>query len=207
MDIVTRNFRKKPFREDFSKILCNPRLSSSKTCEIWPYFLQFFSGYVLRWKSSHNYFRMLFAPRWGGTSINKSQKKDMGRKGQNVLFSENRFFSLSVWDLLHPTPWVFWSEILTRHPSLCLLSFGWYLSPRLVPQDSQCIFYSSLPGLKGWFVRVWNCLILLLGEYSSVSPEICRVLSQIQWTLFHENSGKNHFGRIFQKFCATKAIL
>jgi len=137
VDIVTRNFRKKPFREDFSEILCKPRLSSSKTCEIWPYFLQFFSGSVLRWKSSHKYFSMLFAPRWGGTSINKSQKEDTGKKSQDVLFSENRFCSLSVWDLLRPTPCVFWSEILTRHPWLCLLSFGWDLSPRLVPEDSQ----------------------------------------------------------------------
>ena len=44
-----------------------------------PYFLQFFSGSVLRWKSSQKYFRMLFAPRWGGTSINKSQKEDTGK--------------------------------------------------------------------------------------------------------------------------------
>ena len=34
----------KPFRENFSEILFKPRLSSGKTCEISPYFLQFFSG-------------------------------------------------------------------------------------------------------------------------------------------------------------------
>jgi len=38
--ILTRNFRKKPFREIFSEILCKPRLSSSKTCEISLYFLK-----------------------------------------------------------------------------------------------------------------------------------------------------------------------
>jgi len=137
VEILTRNFRKKPYRENFSEILCKPRLSSSKTCEISPYFLKFFSASVLRWKNSHRYFRMLFAPRWGGTSINKSQKEDTGKKSQDILFSENRFCSLSVWDLLRLTPWVFWSEIFTRHSSLCLLSFGWDLSPRLVPQDSK----------------------------------------------------------------------
>ena len=33
---LTWNFRKKLFREDFSEILCIPRLSSTKTCEISP---------------------------------------------------------------------------------------------------------------------------------------------------------------------------
>jgi len=34
---------------------------------------------------------MLFAPRQGGTSINKSQKEDTGEKSQEALFSENQF--------------------------------------------------------------------------------------------------------------------
>ena len=55
VEILTWNFGKKPFRENFSEILCKARLSSSKTCEISPYFLL--------WKNSHNYFCMLFAPR------------------------------------------------------------------------------------------------------------------------------------------------
>jgi len=48
VEILTRNFRKKLLRENFSEILCKPRLSSSKTCEISPYFLQYFFGSVLR---------------------------------------------------------------------------------------------------------------------------------------------------------------
>jgi len=63
VEILIRNFRKKPFWENFSEILCKPRLSSSKTCGILPYFLQFSSGSVLRWKNSHKYFRVLFALR------------------------------------------------------------------------------------------------------------------------------------------------
>jgi len=34
VEILTWNLRKKQFREDFSEILCKPRLSSTKTCEI-----------------------------------------------------------------------------------------------------------------------------------------------------------------------------
>ena len=50
VEILTWNFRKKLFRENFSEIFCKPRLSSTKTCEISPNFLQFYSGSVLHWK-------------------------------------------------------------------------------------------------------------------------------------------------------------
>jgi len=50
VEILTQNIRKKPFRENFAEILCKQRLSSRETCLILPYFLQFFSGSVLRWK-------------------------------------------------------------------------------------------------------------------------------------------------------------
>ena len=147
---------------------------------------------------------MLFAPKYGGTSIKKSQKEDTGKRRQDVSFSENQFCSLSVWDLRRVSPWVFLSEIFTRDSSLCLLSFGWDLCPRFVPQDWQLIFYSSLPGMKGMFVCVWNCLIFFLGQYSSIWPEICRVLTQIHKTFLREISGKNYFGRTFQKICANQ---
>jgi len=57
-------------------------------------------------------------------------------KPERFVFGKS-VFSLSVCDLLRLTPWVFWYEIFTRHSSLCLLSFGWGLSPKFVPQDWQ----------------------------------------------------------------------
>jgi len=130
VEMVGWNFRKKLFRENFSDILCKPKLVKFR-----PNFCNFILGPYCAEKNSHKHFRMLFAPRQGGTSINESQKEDTGKKSLDVLFSENRFCSLSIWDLLRLTPWVFWYEIFTRHSSLCLLSFGWGLSPRFVPQD------------------------------------------------------------------------
>ena len=42
VEVLTWNFRKKLFRENFSEILCKPRLFSTERCEILPYLLQFF---------------------------------------------------------------------------------------------------------------------------------------------------------------------
>jgi len=70
VQILTWNFRKKLFRDNFSEICEKPRLSFMKILEISPYFLQFYYGL----KNSHKYFYVLFAPCEGGTSINKSQK-------------------------------------------------------------------------------------------------------------------------------------
>jgi len=51
---------------------------------------------------------------------------------------------------------------------------------------------------------VRNCLIFFVVEYATVWPDICRVLSQIQWRFLRGISGKNYFGRIFRKFCANQ---
>ena len=125
------------FGRIFRKFCANQGYRLPKLVKFRPTFCNFYSGSVLRWKSSHKYFHMLFAPRWGGKSIKQSQNRDTGKKIQDVLFSENQFCSLSVWDLLHVTPWVFWSEIFTRRPLLCPLSFGWDLRPRFVPRVWQ----------------------------------------------------------------------
>jgi len=130
VQILTWNFRKKLFRDNFSEIL-------------WPLvkFVKFrptLCNFILCWKialkNSHKYFHVMIAPCEGGTSINKSQEGDIRKKSQNIFFSENRFCSLSVWVLLRLIPLVFWSKNFTRHSSLCVLSFGWDLSPSFVPQ-------------------------------------------------------------------------
>ena len=66
---------------------------------------------------------MLYAPSYEGTSMNKSQREDIGKKSQEVLFLENQFCSLSAWDLVRLIPCVFSSDIFTIHLSLCVLSF------------------------------------------------------------------------------------
>jgi len=83
---------------------------------------------------------MLFAPRKGATWINESQKEDTGKKSQDILFSENRFLSLSVWNLLRLTPLVFCSKIFTRHSYFVY----WVLVEIWVPESSHKIAINIL---------------------------------------------------------------
>ena len=116
------------------------------------------------------------------------------------MFSENQFCSLSDWNLLLLTPWVFCSEIFTRCSSLCLLSFGWDFSPRFVPQDSQFTFYWSLSGLKGSFVRVWNCLIFSWVNTHPFDLKFVAFFLDLSGDSYDESQEKNYFGRSYLKF-------
>ena len=88
-------------------------------------------------KNSHKVLSYVLCTQVRRHVLKLSQNEYTGEKTQDVKFSENKFCSPSVWDLLCLTLWVFWSEIFTRRSSPCLLSFGWDLSPRFVPQDWQ----------------------------------------------------------------------
>ena len=54
VDILTLNFSKKLFRMNFSEMLCKPRLSFTKICEISPHFLQFLFWVHTALKNSEN---------------------------------------------------------------------------------------------------------------------------------------------------------
>jgi len=82
----------------------------------------------------------------------------MGKKSQDVLFSQNQFCSLLVWDLLRLTPWVFWCEILrnVRHYVYCVLADIW--APDSSHKLGNKYFIDHCQGLKeGSFVceTVW----------------------------------------------------
>jgi len=124
-----------------------------------------------------------------------------------MLFSKNQFCSVSVWDLLCLTLWVFWSEILldVRH---CVY---WILAEIWAPYSSHMIgnkFFSD--HCQGWKEGSFVCetVWFFVGEYLSVWPEICRVLSQIQCRFLREISGKKIFRENFSEFFVqTKASL
>ena len=89
--------------EFFRNVVQNQGYPLPKLVKFRRNFCNFILGAYCAEKNSHKHFRMLFAPGQGGTSINESQKEDTGKKSRDVLFSENRFCSLSVWDLLRLT--------------------------------------------------------------------------------------------------------
>ena len=124
VEILTWNFRKKLFWQNFLKILCKPRLSCTKPCEISPYFRQILFWVRIALKKFTQVLPYALCPQVRRHVHIRIKKGDTRKKIQDVLFSENQFCSLSVWDLLRLTPWVFWFEIFTRRSSLCLLSFG-----------------------------------------------------------------------------------
>jgi len=154
-------------------------------------------------KNSHKHFCMLFSPKQGGTSINESQSEDTGKKSQDVLFSENRFCSLSVWHLLCLTPWVFWSEFFTDigHCVYWVLAEVW--APDSFQKIGNKLFFLSLPGLKGRFVSVWNFLIFFVAGYSSVLTWnlSCFVLNSVEilgWN-FRKKLFRDNFPKIWCK--------
>jgi len=116
VEILTWNFRKKLFRENFSEILCKQRLSSTETCEISPYFLQFYFGAVLRWKKFTQVLSYVVCTQVRRQVHRQIPKKRYGEeKPERFVFGKPVSFTLG----------------------LGLTSFGWDLSPKYVPQDLQ----------------------------------------------------------------------
>jgi len=122
------------------------------------------------------------------------------------LVSENQFVSLSVWDLLRLTSCVFWSEIFTRRSSLCLLSFGWDLSPKSSHKIDNIVFNNHYEGRKegsfvceiGWFFSCANTQPF--DKFVAFFPKF----SGDSYVEFQE---KNISGEFYWNFVQTKVIL
>ena len=83
------------------------------------YAISFWGPYCAE-KYSHKHFRMLFAPRQGGTSINEPQKEDTGKKSQDVLFSAGFVHS--------------------RSGTYCALLPG-YFGLKFLPDTRHCVYW------------------------------------------------------------------
>jgi len=127
-----------------------------------------------------------------------------GEKPGRSVFGKPVLFTLG---LGLPTPYSPGILVWNFYQTVVIVSTEFWLRFELQIRPTRCainfLFITARAERK--VLCVWNCLILFLGEYSSVWPEICRVLSQIQWKFLRGISGKNHFGRIFQKFCANQS--
>ena len=187
--IFTWNFRKIFFWNFVKK----PRPSSSKICEISPYFLQFCS--VL--KNCVEKFTQLLSCvvcTLLRTHVHKQITKRRYRKEKpgHFVFGTPVLFTLTLG-----------LKILQTFVIVCI-EFWLRFEPQIRPTRFSINILFITAGLKGRFVCVWNCLIFFVGEYSFVWREICCVLTQILSQFLHGILGKNCFRTIFLKFCENQ---
>ena len=190
----------------FQKFCVNQGYPLPKLVKYRPIFCNFILGPYCAEKNSHKHFHMVFATRQGGTSINESQKEATGRKAKTFCFRKIGFvhsrFGTYYALLLGYFGLNFLLDI--RHCVYWVLTEVWALDSSTKIDNKSFIRHS-----QGWKESsfVWNYLIFFVDEYSSIWPEICRGLYQIQWRFLGGISGKNYSGRIFQKFCANQGYI
>jgi len=121
----------------FQKFSCKPSLSATNTCEILPYFLQYlFCIRILlkKFKWVLSYVVCTQVRRNDSKRITK--RKNREEKAGRAVFGKPVLFTLGLGLTASYSLGVLF-EIFTRRSSLCLLTFGWDLSPRFVQQDWQ----------------------------------------------------------------------
>jgi len=105
----------------FQKFCANQGYPLPKLVKFRPNFCNFISCPYCAEKKSHKYFHMLFAPRYGGTSINKSQKEDTGNNSQDVIFRKTSF-------------------VHSRSGTYYTLLLG-YFSLKFLPDIRHCVYW------------------------------------------------------------------
>jgi len=91
-----------------------------KLVKFWPNFCNFILGLYGAEKNSHKHFRMLFAPRQGGTSIKESQKEETGRKARTFCFRKT--------GIVHSRSWTYYAILLG------------YFGMRFLPNIRHCVY-------------------------------------------------------------------
>jgi len=120
----------------FHKFCANQGYPLQKNCEISLYFLQFYPGFIVRWKNSHKQYHILFEPKKEGTSINKRQKDDTGKKIQDFFFGKPVLFTLGVG---LTTPYSLGILVWKIYHTLVIVSIEFWriFEPKFIPQDLQ----------------------------------------------------------------------
>jgi len=134
------------------------------------------------------------------------RKKIRGRKPRTFYFRKTGF--------VHSRSGTYCASLLSYFAMKFLPDIRhcvcWVLAEIWAPDSSHKIrnkfFIHHCPGWKEGSFACESVWFFFLGEYSSVWPEICRVLSQIQWRFLRGISWENHVRRIFQKFCAKPRL-
>ena len=158
-------------------------------------------------KNSHRHFRMLFAPRQGGTSINESQKQDPGRKARTFCFWKIGFvhFRFAIYYTL-----LLGYFVLKFLPDI-LHCFYWVLHDVWAPDSSHNIGKKSFirhcqSWKEGSFVceTGWYFSWVITHPFDLKFVPFCPKFSGDSWVEFQE---KTILGEFFRNFVQTKTIL
>ena len=164
----------------FQKFCWKPRLSSTETCEISPYFLQFYSGSVVRWKNSQKHFHIVVCTQLRRDIHKQITKRRCGEeKPGRSIFGKPVLFTLGPG---HTTPYSLGILVWNFSQTLVIVSTEFWLRvDTQILSPGSAINFLSVTARSERKVRFSLKLFdFFPGEYSSVCPEICRVLSQIQ---------------------------
>jgi len=206
VEILTWNFRKKLFQETILEILCKPKLSSTKTSEIRTTFCNLLWVCIALKKFTQVLSYVVC------TQVRRHVHKHITKKRYGEEMS-GRFVSgkpaLFTPGLGLTTPYCCGILVWRFYQTFSSVSIVFWLRFELQIRPTRlAINFLSITGRAER--KICLCVKLFdffVGEYSSVWPEIHHVLSQIYWRFVLGISGKNYFGRIFQKFCANKGYL
>ena len=177
--ILMWNFSKKLFWKKFLKFCEKPRVSSTKIYVISPYSLQFYSGFILRWKILKKFTQVLSYVLFTqlGRHVHKQIKKQgIGKKIQDAFFFEKPvLFTLGLGLI---TPYSLGLFVWDIYHTFFIVCANFWLSfdPQIRPTRFAINFlFNTVKGER----KVRLCVKLFdffLGEYSSVWPEICHIL-------------------------------
>jgi len=135
---------KKIFRENFSGIMCKPRLSSTKTCEISPYFLQFLFWVRIAPKKFTQVLPYVVCTQLRRHVHKRITKRRYGEENQGrFVFGKPVLFTLG---LGLTAPYSLGVLVWNSYQTFVTASVEFWLrfEVQFVPQDSQEIFYWSL---------------------------------------------------------------
>jgi len=205
LEILFLNFRKKLLLENFSEIFAQTKAIFYR--KLWNSAL-LSTIFILRSycaKKIHtSTFICCLHPGNKARPWKNHKKKIRGRKARTFCFGKTSF--------VHSRARTYYALLLGCFVLKLLLDVHhciyWVLAEIWAPDSSHKIdnkfCYWSLRGLKKRFVRVWNCLISFVGEYSSVWPKICCVLTEFSRdSYFAKKLYQEYFSEIFTQ---TKAL-
>jgi len=142
---------KKLFRKNFSEILCKPRLSSTKTCEILPYFLQFLFWVRIAMKKFTQVFPYVFCTPVRRHVHKTITKRRYGEENPGrFVFRKADFFTLGLG--------------LTTRYSLGVLVWNFYLTSVTVSTEFWLRFEAQIRPIR----LAINFLLITAGAGTKV---------------------------------------